>query len=266
MLDRFVEAGGNFLDTADTYDDGGSEETLAPWLADHRDEVVLATKVRFPVSDPGGAGPRPRPHPRGLRRQPAPARRRRHRPLPGPRARSRRAAGGDARGARRARAGGQGARARRLELPGLAAGLGGRAAGPPRLVAVRLAAAAVLARRALDRDRDPAVLPRRRARRAAVGPARRRLPDRPLLARRAAARGLAHGRGRPTTSRRRRARRAIERNFRAVDEARAIAEAKGATVSQVALAWLLATDGRDGADRRPAHASSSSRTCSARST
>ena len=39
------------------------------------------------------------------------------------------------------------------------------------------------------------------------------------------------------------ARRAIERNFRAVDEARAIAEAKGATISQVALAWLLATDG-----------------------
>jgi aryl-alcohol dehydrogenase-like predicted oxidoreductase len=39
------------------------------------------------------------------------------------------------------------------------------------------------------------------------------------------------------------ARRAIERNFRAVDEARAIAEAKDATVSQVALAWLLATEG-----------------------
>ena len=39
------------------------------------------------------------------------------------------------------------------------------------------------------------------------------------------------------------ARRAIERNFAAVDEARAIAEAKGATVSQVALAWLLATPG-----------------------
>jgi aryl-alcohol dehydrogenase-like predicted oxidoreductase len=56
MLDRFLDAGGNFVDTADTYSDGGSEETLAPWLARHRDEVVLATKVRFPVSDPGGAG------------------------------------------------------------------------------------------------------------------------------------------------------------------------------------------------------------------
>src|SRR4051812_18269676 len=56
MLDRYVAAGGNFLDTADTYGDGGSERTLAPWLADHRDEVVLATKVRFAVSDPGGEG------------------------------------------------------------------------------------------------------------------------------------------------------------------------------------------------------------------
>jgi aryl-alcohol dehydrogenase-like predicted oxidoreductase len=56
MLDHYLEAGGNFVDTADTYGDGTSEETLAPWLARHRDEVVLATKVRFSVSDPGGAG------------------------------------------------------------------------------------------------------------------------------------------------------------------------------------------------------------------
>jgi aryl-alcohol dehydrogenase-like predicted oxidoreductase len=38
-------------------------------------------------------------------------------------------------------------------------------------------------------------------------------------------------------------RRAIERNFRAVDEAGAIARAKGATIAQVALAWLLGVDG-----------------------
>jgi aryl-alcohol dehydrogenase-like predicted oxidoreductase len=56
MLDRFVAAGGNFIDTADTYIDGESERTLAPWLADRRDEVVVATKVRFAVSDPGGEG------------------------------------------------------------------------------------------------------------------------------------------------------------------------------------------------------------------
>jgi aryl-alcohol dehydrogenase-like predicted oxidoreductase len=56
ILDAFVAAGGNFIDTADTYGDGTSERTLAPWLARHRDEVVVATKVRFSVSDPGGSG------------------------------------------------------------------------------------------------------------------------------------------------------------------------------------------------------------------
>src|SRR5919108_649949 len=54
ILDRFTDAGGNFVDTADVYSDGGSEETLAPWLARRRGDVVLATKLRFAVSDPGG--------------------------------------------------------------------------------------------------------------------------------------------------------------------------------------------------------------------
>jgi aryl-alcohol dehydrogenase-like predicted oxidoreductase len=56
ILDRFRAAGGNFIDTADTYEDGGSERVLAPWLARHRDEVAIATKLRFAVSDPGGEG------------------------------------------------------------------------------------------------------------------------------------------------------------------------------------------------------------------
>ena len=56
ILDRFVDAGGTLIDTADTYGDGRSERTLAPWLAQHRDDVVVATKVRFKVSDPGGSG------------------------------------------------------------------------------------------------------------------------------------------------------------------------------------------------------------------
>ena len=56
ILDRFLEAGGTFIDTADTYNDGLSERVLAPWLAQHREEVVIATKVRFNVSDPGGQG------------------------------------------------------------------------------------------------------------------------------------------------------------------------------------------------------------------
>lgn len=56
ILDRFLSDGGTFVDTADVYGDGESERTLAPWLARHRDEVVLATKLRMPVSDPPGQG------------------------------------------------------------------------------------------------------------------------------------------------------------------------------------------------------------------
>src|SRR3954469_4429368 len=56
MLDRFLEAGGTFIDTADVYGDGTSERTLAPWLARHRDEVVLASKGRFETTDPPGEG------------------------------------------------------------------------------------------------------------------------------------------------------------------------------------------------------------------
>lgn len=56
MLDRLLDAGGDFVDTADVYGAGTSERVLASWLARHRDEVVIATKVRFAVSDPGGEG------------------------------------------------------------------------------------------------------------------------------------------------------------------------------------------------------------------
>jgi aryl-alcohol dehydrogenase-like predicted oxidoreductase len=56
MLDRFVDAGGTLIDTADTYGSGTSERALAPWLARRRDAVVLATKVRFETDDPPGAG------------------------------------------------------------------------------------------------------------------------------------------------------------------------------------------------------------------
>ena len=54
MLDRFVAAGGNFIDTADVYGTGASETTIGTWLKDQpRDELVVATKVRFPM----GSGP-----------------------------------------------------------------------------------------------------------------------------------------------------------------------------------------------------------------
>ena len=56
VIDAALDSGIDFIDTADVYGDGESERTLAPWLARHRDEVVLATKLRMPVSDPPGEG------------------------------------------------------------------------------------------------------------------------------------------------------------------------------------------------------------------
>lgn len=57
QLDQFADAGGTLVDTADVYRRGASEEIVGRWLAqrpsDIRSQVVLATKGRFPM----GAGP-----------------------------------------------------------------------------------------------------------------------------------------------------------------------------------------------------------------
>lgn len=56
ILDAYVEAGGNFVDTADVYSAGVSEEIIGRWLALHPTEskqIVIATKGRFSM----GAGP-----------------------------------------------------------------------------------------------------------------------------------------------------------------------------------------------------------------
>ena len=61
QLDAFVAAGGTLVDTADVYTSGASELIVGRWLAsrpqDVRDSVVLATKGRFPMGDgPNDAG------------------------------------------------------------------------------------------------------------------------------------------------------------------------------------------------------------------
>lgn len=56
QLDRFLAAGGTLVDTADVYNQGVAEEIVGRWLArrpELRDQVVLATKGRFPT----GPGP-----------------------------------------------------------------------------------------------------------------------------------------------------------------------------------------------------------------
>src|SRR5579871_5492443 len=49
LFDRYLEAGGNFIDTADGYTGGKSEEMVGKFIADRklRDRVVLATKFTF---------------------------------------------------------------------------------------------------------------------------------------------------------------------------------------------------------------------------
>lgn len=52
ILDRFVEAGGTFVDTSNNYSRGASEEILGRWLARRkREDLVIATKVRGQMSD-----------------------------------------------------------------------------------------------------------------------------------------------------------------------------------------------------------------------
>jgi aryl-alcohol dehydrogenase-like predicted oxidoreductase len=62
LVDRYRDAGGNFIDTADIYSVGVSEEIVGKALAGgKRDQVVLATKGRMSLTDDvndGGAGRR----------------------------------------------------------------------------------------------------------------------------------------------------------------------------------------------------------------
>ena len=61
QLDVFLDAGGTFVDTADVYSGGVSEQIIGAWFkarpAEVTDRVVLATKGRFgPDSDPNASG------------------------------------------------------------------------------------------------------------------------------------------------------------------------------------------------------------------
>lgn len=242
MLDRFRAAGGTFIDTADVYGDGDSERTLAPWLARRRDEVVVATKLRMPVSDPPGEGLAP-----DRVRAACDASLKRlgidvidlyqvHAPDP------------------------ETPLEDTLEaLDGLVRDGKVRALGASNFPAWLLAWAVALQDREgwapfvslqpqyslVERSVEIELLPFCRAAGIPL------IPWGPLGA------GFLTGRysrdaAPPEGSRiaeagdeieEAQARRAIERNFRVVDEAEAIASEKGATVAQVALAWLLGTDG-----------------------
>ncbi|MGW7104416.1 aldo/keto reductase [Streptomyces sp. NPDC054838] len=59
LFDLYVERGGNFIDTANTYTNGSSERLLGEFTRDNRESLVLATKyttLRRP-GDPNSGGP-----------------------------------------------------------------------------------------------------------------------------------------------------------------------------------------------------------------
>ncbi len=60
IMNKAVDAGINFFDTADVYgQDGLTERVIGKWFSDHgrRDQVVLATKCRFRMGEgPNGTG------------------------------------------------------------------------------------------------------------------------------------------------------------------------------------------------------------------
>jgi aryl-alcohol dehydrogenase-like predicted oxidoreductase len=59
LLDAYADRGGNFIDTADKYGDGRSEDWIGNWLADRdREDFVIATKIHRPrrEGDPNGRG------------------------------------------------------------------------------------------------------------------------------------------------------------------------------------------------------------------
>jgi len=61
VIDRYMELGGNFLDTANVYTKGHSEKIIGDHLGRHsakRDRVVIATKFygSMYLGDPNGGG------------------------------------------------------------------------------------------------------------------------------------------------------------------------------------------------------------------
>jgi len=51
IIHRYLDAGGNHIDTANVYADGSSEEIVGKAIKNHRHKVFLATKVRFSMGD-----------------------------------------------------------------------------------------------------------------------------------------------------------------------------------------------------------------------
>lgn len=51
IFDKYVEAGGNFIDTANNYTDGSSEKIVGELIAEERDRFVVATKYTLRMNN-----------------------------------------------------------------------------------------------------------------------------------------------------------------------------------------------------------------------
>ena len=222
IIHRALDAGINFIDTADVYSRGESEEIVGKALAGRRDDVVLATKVHGTMGDdPNQFGNSRRWIVREVEASLQAPANRLHRPLPDPPPGGGHRHRRDARCADRPRPGRQGPLHRLLDVPGLADRRGAVGRARPRARALRVRAAALLAARPRDRGRRAADLPPPRHGRHPVVAAGRRLAERQVaqgagraavLARRADARALRPLRPRqPAQARRRRRARAARR-------------------------------------------------------
>ena len=178
IIHRALDAGINFIDTADVYSRGESEEIVGKALAGgRRDSVVLATKVHGTMGDEDAQpirqlAPLDR---QGGREQPAPARHRLDRPLPDPPPRAGHRHRRDARRAQRPRARGQGPLHRQLDVPRPPDRRGAVGRREARSRALRVRAAALLDAHPADRGRRAARVRAVRDGRDPVEPARRRL-------------------------------------------------------------------------------------------
>src|SRR5689334_867659 len=54
IIDAYAEAGGNFIDTANIYQGGQSEQIIGEALQGRRDDFVVATKYTAPGGAKGG--------------------------------------------------------------------------------------------------------------------------------------------------------------------------------------------------------------------
>jgi aryl-alcohol dehydrogenase-like predicted oxidoreductase len=54
ILDRYLEVGGNFIDTADAYQNGQAEEIIGEAIVGRRHEVAVGTKYTMPVPTKAG--------------------------------------------------------------------------------------------------------------------------------------------------------------------------------------------------------------------